>query len=588
MSEEQLRDSGDRSEEMANQVGMLQEQLQEAMNVVLEQEDELARLNATPLVYATVLSSTHEVKPERFERGDKVLVIAEECGSYRGRIGSIVSDGVDLESGTVRCEFHGIRQKPHFKVGLPTVINPETDKPYEPQVHLLVKNDGSNIVIVLDGKVQEVWNTHRLDPSPGDIAKCNLKSNQVMEITASLDCGDVCNVVETKVAGENKLEVETGGNKRVVFCYHEDVEVGDKVILDPNGIVVVKHISNENTKKFKLTAEVTVSWDQIGGQAEAKEEMQEAIIWPHKNPDMFAFYNRKMPAGFLLYGPPGCGKTLIGKATAATLAEMHGAQAVQSGFNYVKGPEILSMWVGESEAQSRAIFQRMRKHYEMHGYPCVTFVDEADAIFTERGSSHGQKWHDTLVAMWLAEMDGFDRKGGMLIFATNRPKALDGAVVREGRIDSHIKVPRPTRDAAADIVKIHLNGTPLVSKTEPEQVVQVVVEELFDNTRPLYQVQDPSQNGRCELFSLVDCVSGSMIAAVIETAKSMAIRRDMEANRKRGCKRDDFRNAIEQIFQRHQSLNHKFDLMDFCEVRGMNEKAVKVDRIHEQPVQGQG
>jgi proteasome-associated ATPase len=284
-----------------------------------------------------------------------------------------------------------------------------------------------------------------------------------------------------------------------------------------------------------------------------------------------------MSAGFLLYGPPGCGKTLIGRATAFTLAEMHGIDAVQSGFNYIKGPELLSMWVGESEAQSRAIFARMRKHYETHGYPCVTFVDEADAIFCERGSSQGQKWHDTLVAMWLAEMDGFDRSGGMIILATNRPKAIDGAVVREGRIDTHIKVPRPNRAATEAILNIHLRGVPF-DKTDPERVVRVCVEELFDNTRPIYQVQDKA-TGDAHLFTLEHLVSGSMIAAAVEGAKSLAIRRDLEARKPKGCQEDDFRNAIAQIFVRHLSLNHKFDLLDFCETKGLNEKGVSVEKI---------
>ena len=577
MSEEELTDT---SEQLASQMSALQEQVAQSQQIILEQEDELVRLNSAPLIYATVISSDHKVLPERFERGDKVCVIDEECGTYYTRIGTIVSEGVDMTSGSVQCSFWNIRSKPHFRVGLSEVLDPETKKPYAPQVHLMCKNDGSNIVIVMDGKVMEVWNTYRLNPNPGDIAKCNLKTNQVIEITASLDTGELCNVVEVdRVAGENRLEVETGGNKRVVFNYVENVEVGDKVILDPNGIVVVKHISNENTKRFKLAAASTVTWDDIGGQEEAKQELLEAIVWPHTKPELFKYYQRKMPAGFLLYGPPGCGKTLIGKATAHTLAELHGAEAVQSGFNYVKGPEILSMWVGESEAQSRAIFQRMRKHYEMHGYPCVTFVDEADAIFTERGSSHGQKWQDTLVAMWLAEMDGFDRKGGMLIFATNRPKALDGAVVREGRIDTSIKVARPDRVSSAHILKIHLGTTPLAGKNSPEKIIEAAVEEIFENSRPLYQVMDKSDNNRQEMFCLSDCISGSMIAGIVELGKSLAIRRDMEAGKLRGCKVDDFRQAVSTIFNRHQSLNHKFDLMDFCECHGMNEKQVKVDRI---------
>jgi ATP-dependent 26S proteasome regulatory subunit len=568
------------SEEMvANQIAKLQESLQEAQHIILEQEDAIAQLTAAPLVYATVISSNHHVNPEAFMQGDKVLVIDPKCGSYHGRIGTIVSDGVDMDTGTVRCEFYGIRTKPHFNVGLETIIDDETGKPKEPQVHLLVKNDGSNIVICLDGKIQEVWNTYRFNPSPGDVAKCNLKTNQVEAVTEPAAVGDLCNVIEVSdQIGENKIEVESGGGKKVVYCYFQEVEVGDKVILDHGNIVVVRHIGNEETKKFKLHDEVTLTWDDIGGQEEAKQQMQEAIVLPIRNPDIFKFYHKKIPAGVLLFGPPGCGKTMIGKATAHELAALHGKQAVQSGFNYVKGPEILSMWVGESEAQSRAIFARMRKHYEMHGYPCVTFVDEADAIFTERGGQHAQKWHDTLVAMWLAEMDGFDRKGGVIILATNRPKALDGAIVREGRIDAHIKVARPNRESATQIFKIHVNGCPLAD-SDPDAVVNACVEEIIDNTRPLYQVTD-GKGGDTHLFCLSDCISGSMIASCVEQAKTLAMRRDMSNGKKpKGIKLDDFRDSIGMLYMRHMSLNHRFDLIDFCEVKGLNEQNIKVERV---------
>jgi ATP-dependent 26S proteasome regulatory subunit len=555
----------------------LQKQLQEARDLILEQQDEIIQLSAAPLHYGTVISSTHTVDHNQFKVGDRVVVIDKTCGSYFGKIGTIISE-VDVVSGTVRVDFFGKRQKPRFRIGLAGVIDPDTGEEFAPQVHLLCKNDGSNIVICLDGKIQEVWNTFRFNPEPGDIAKCNLKSNQVVEIQKPLKTGDLCSVTEaSSVAGENRIEVEIGGNKKIVWCYFQNVEVGDRVILDPGGVIVVHHVSNDATKRFKLREETRISWDDIGGQDEAREEMQEAILWPIENPELFQFYNKQMPAGFLLYGPPGCGKTMIGQATAHSLAETHGADAVQSGFNYIKGPEILSMWVGESEAQSRAVFARMRKHYETHGYPSVTFVDEADAIFCERGSAQGQKWHDTLIAMWLAEMDGFDRKGGMIILATNRSKALDGAVVRPGRIDCHIRVPRPNREAAIQITGIHLQGVPL-HRTDLDAVKTVCCEELFDNTRPIYQVHD-NATGENHIFALEHLVSGSMIASIIEIAKSKAFRRDRENRKMCGCHLSDFRDAVSLAYRRHQALNHKFDLIDFCETKGIDEKKVKLEKL---------
>lgn len=560
-----------------NQVAELQLALEDAKKVILTQEDELAGLLSMPLVYGTVLSSDHKVNPEAFEQGDKIIVIDEKCGNFAGRVGTIISEGVDTESGTVKCEFFGIRNKPRFNVGLEEVFDPETKERKEPQVHLLAKNDGSNIVMSLDGKTMEVWNKYRFDPKPGETAKCNLKTNQVIQIAPPIETGDAVSVSEVH-SDSNELEVESGGSKKLVACYIDKIEVSDKVILDANNMIVVRHISNADSQKFKLRVEQTVTWDEIGGVDEAKDEIQEAILGQHKFPELFEFYQMETPAGFLLFGPPGCGKTLIGKATASELAKLHGKEAAQSGFNYVKGPEVLSMWVGDSEAQTRAIFARMRKHYEMHGYPALTFVDEADAIFTERGSGQAQKWHDTLVAMWLAEMDGFDKNAGILMFATNRPKALDGAVVREGRIDKHIKIPRPDREAGLNIFGIHLKKTPLVKGFNPDDAAEVAMQEFVDNPRPLYQVSCQTANKQ-ETFCLSDCVSGSMIKATIDQAKSLAFRRDKGEKKPLGMTKDDIRDSVALIYMRHQSLNHKFDLMDFAEGHGMNEKTLKVDRV---------
>jgi ATP-dependent 26S proteasome regulatory subunit len=565
---------------LAQQVEGLQENLQEATDVIMMQEGELARHRAKPLVFGTVVSTSHDIKPERFENQDKFLVVDERCGPYHGRIGTIVSDGVDAESGTIRAEFFGVRTKPHFTVGIGT--DPETDEPRKKQIQLLNKNDGSNIVVSLDGKIAEVWNWYQFDPEPGDTAKCDLDNKAVMEISPPSGVGDLCTVLEIEnQVGDNRLEVETGGMKRIVYNYFAEVEVGDKVVLDPQGVITVRHTSNANTKRFKLTSEQTVTWKDIGALNSVKQEIDEAIVFPHTHKDIYEFYSMETSAGFLLYGPPGCGKTLVGKAAAASLAEIHGKEAVQSGFNLVKGPEILSKWVGESEAESRAIFARMRKHYDIYGYPCVTFVDEADALFTERGADQAQKWHDTLVAMWLAEMDGFDRRGGMLILASNRPKSIDGAVVREGRIDKAIKVCRPDRDNAPEIFHIHLRTQKVpLNGTEPEEVIGVCLEELLDNTKPICQIHEQPTK-RTEIFTLAHCISGSMIAAIVRNAKQLAVRRDLQNGKNpQGVLITDFREAVQNTYVRHRDINHKYDILDFCEVMGMNFDHVKQEPIN--------
>lgn len=567
----------------AAQVEVLQTQLAEATGVILEQEDTLVRLLSDPLVWGTVLSQNHDIDPEVFLKGDKCLVVDDDPAveAYTGRMGTIVSDGIDRKSGTVKLEFFGIKNKPHFAVGLQDVLDPDTQKPKKRQIVLLNKNDGTNIVVGLNDKVIEVWNTKLFNPKPGDTAKVHIKTNQVVQIGPPQDTGALCTVGE--LLGPGKIEIEGEGNKRIVSNYIPEVEVGDKVVIDPTGHVVVRHLANADTTRYKIKEEFVTRWSDIGGQEVPKRELYEALVLPDKFPDIIKHYKHRIPAGFLLYGPPGCGKTLLGKAAASALAELHGKQAVQSGFNYVKGPEILSKWVGESEAQTRSIFARMRKHYELHGYPCVTFIDECDALFTERGGDNTQKWHDTLVAMWLAEMDGFDRKAGVLILATNRPKALDGAIVRPGRIDKHIKVERPNRVTSPDILRIHMDGIPLAG-TDIKEFTEVIARELTENVRPLYNVTC-KQSRTQHQFTLADCISGAMLANVCDEAKTIAMRRDMDAlaaNKKAkptGVRLEDALEAVNLIYHRTQSVSHRFDLVDFYETRGLNENAVSLEKI---------
>ncbi|MCZ6800947.1 MAG: AAA family ATPase [Nitrospirae bacterium] len=544
----------------------LMEVIQELQDTVVMQNHEIARLNAAPWIYGTVLSSFHEMDPSRFEKGDRVVVIDKDL-AFCGQSGLIVSDGVE-DGGNIRIEIVGIKKRPHLRIGTMG----------DQQVKLLGKSDGTNITIAQGGKIQEVWGSPEFDPSPGDTIKVNSQTGQVHEISPPTKLGSVCNVAE--IVGDGEILVEVGGEKRIVICPFDKVEVGDDVVLDPNNLVVVRHEPNHEKKRFKLKAECETSWEDIGGVDEAKTELLEAIVKPHQHPEFYKFYNYQVPKGFLLYGPPGCGKTMLGKATAKALAGLYDKASVQSGFNYLKGPELLSHWVGESERETRAIFQRMRKHFEVYGYPAVTFVDEADAIFTERGKNEHQPWQDSLVAMWLAEMDGFDSACGILILATNRPKAIDGAFVREGRIDRHIKVPRPNREKAVQIFKIHLRNIPL-HETDENEVAEKAAADLLEGSRPLYEL---NCNGETATFCFSDCVSGSLIAGVVSQAKSLAMRRNLDAiesnkqEKPLGIQIADFQDATALLYKRHTALNHRFDLEDFYETAGFDAKRVQVEK----------
>lgn len=550
---------------------------------VAEQQDTINQLTAVPLYYATVFSENHVVDKTKFAYGDRVEILDKEHEAYISGskkstvvVGKIVSsEPVVSDDGKVTVEFPSYI--PLFNKQYQLSVGLGEDKR---QVALMLKNDGTNVVVVKDnGDLAECRNHSRFDPKPGEIAKINGATHQIEEILPnSKNNGlDVCKVAQ--VIDENTLELEavSGANPKLITNKTgEEVKAGDRVAVAAGRVAVRLFADKDN--KYKVKGNLNITWDDIGGQEQAKDELREAIELPALHPEIFQFYGQNPPKGVLLYGPPGCGKTLLGKASACALAALHGKESAETGFNYVKGPEMLSMWVGNTEQNVRALFEQGRRHYEEHGYPCVTFVDEADSILQERGGSGGvksERYHDSMVAQWLAEMDGLEAANQIVIFATNRPHALDGALTREGRVDRHIKVRRPGRLQASEIFKIHLKNVPLYQVNLAE-LAEIAAEELWA-ARPLYTVE--ANDGRKLVFGLTDCVSGAMIAGLIQDAKGQALKRDLKANQKIGLTVEDLREAVSRTYVRHRDLNHRFDLVDFYEENGIEENSVKVKKI---------
>jgi len=253
-----------------------------------------------------------------------------------------------------------------------------------------------------------------------------------------------------------------------------------------------------------------------------------------------------------------CGKTMLGKATATSLAKIHGEQAT-GGFIYVKGPEILNRFVGNSEEAIRSMFERSREHKRQTGSPAVIFVDEAESILCKRGNDITTHIERTIVPMFLAEMDGLEDSGAVVLLATNRPDILDPAVVRDGRIDRKIKVTRPTRESAADIFRLCWRGKP--TATSVDTLVRVGVEELFSAKRTLYTVE---RKGRHYTnFTLGDVVNGAMVAGVVDRATSLALRRDIADKTAKGVGRADVVQAVDNTFHQSRDLGYQEEIAEF-------------------------
>jgi len=377
-------------------------------------------------------------------------------------------------------------------------------------VSLQKYDKGLFATIAAQGQVAEMLLPDLLAPKAkvGLGVRINSKMGTLVDIIEEghMPTGFVTTVA--RILDATSLEIDVNGSVRIVNYSDSAVKTGDRIMVNDGMSVVLKILAKPiDTYSIKDAEAVNVPWDSIGGQKHAKVELQEAIEGPIKHANIFKAYGKKAVKGIMLYGPPGCGKTLLAKAAATSLANLHGKPA-STGFIYVKGPEILNKWVGESEATIRDLFQRARDHKKKHGYPAVLFIDEADAILTARGSDH-RGMEKTIVPMFLAEMDGMDQDGPLVLLATNRSDQLDPAIVRDGRVDRKIEVTRPLPEDALEIFRMYLKGKPIADK-------ELDLAAYF--TANLY-MRPALQNRVC----------GALIAGAVDQAVSSALRRDLAA-----------------------------------------------------------
>jgi len=257
------------------------------------------------------------------------------------------------------------------------------------------------------------------------------------------------------------------------------------------------------------------------------------------------------------------------------MGNVHGKDIRESGYIFVKGPEILSKWVGNTETEIRELFERGRRHYRQHGYKGILAIDEADAVLPQRGTRRSSDVSDTIVPMFLGEMDGIDavqtEENPIVILMTNRADILDPAVTRAGRISKHIKVERPTEMTAIDILEIHTKGVPFQDE-DKLSALAIATSDLFSKGRLLYRVNNEHD------FTLGDAVNGAMLEALAESAKMIALHRDISNGTKTGIVTEDFRAAIVKLQRQQKGINHSFDLQDFAEKHGIQAKDMQVDR----------
>jgi proteasome-associated ATPase len=355
----------------------------------------------------------------------------------------------------------------------------------------------------------------------------------------------------TEVIGTDRLRVgNEHGTQSVVLQRSSQlaktaVKQGDEVRVDSNYRMALEMMSAPGSHEHYLDSVPELPWSKVGGQESAIEAIKDAIELPLLHPHLFAKFQHATPKGFLLYGPPGCGKTLIGKATAYNLTRQLRAKAtdadkdVREYFMHVKGPEILNMWVGESERMVREIFATAREK-RREGFMPFLFIDEAESILGTRRASRYSNILSTLVPMFCAEMDGIDSLNDVvIILASNRADLIDPAILRPGRIDRKIKVDRPNKEGAREIYRIYLtNELPYDGALAKEadhigdaidKLIERFVDWQFAKRDENKFLEVTLRSGRKEILYRSDLISGAIIASVVERAKGMAIKRAIAA-----------------------------------------------------------
>jgi proteasome-associated ATPase len=348
----------------------------------------------------------------------------------------------------------------------------------------------------------------------------------------------------TEVIGEDRLRVgDKHGTQSLVLQRSAELtrtalKQGDEVRVDSNYRMALEMMSTPGSHEHYLDAVPQLPWTKVGGQEQAISAIKDAIELPLLYPELFARFQHATPKGFLLYGPPGCGKTLIGKATAYNLTKQlreKGGGDTRDYFMHVKGPEILNMWVGESERMVREIFATAReKRWE--GFMPFLFIDEAESILGTRRASRYSNILSTLVPMFCSEMDGIDSLNDVvIILASNRADLIDPAILRPGRIDRKIKVDRPNKEGAREIYRIYLtNDLPydgaLAKEAENigaaiDKLIERFVDWQFARRDENKFLEVTLRSGRKEVLYRGDLISGAIIASVVERAKGRAIKR---------------------------------------------------------------
>ncbi|WP_447963151.1 proteasome ATPase [Nitrospira sp. Ecomares 2.1] len=371
---------------------------------------------------------------------------------------------------------------------------------------------------------------------------------------------------------------------------HQTLSVGDHLLFEPRSGYLIEKLPKGEMEELVIEEVPDIQYDQIGGLTKELEQVKDAVELPFLYPELFAEHRLSPPKGLLLYGPPGCGKTLIAKAVANSIAKKLGhlkGKDVRSYFLHIKGPELLNKYVGESERQIREVFAKA-KEKASHGNPVIVFFDEMDALFRTRGTGISSDMESTIVPQFLSEIDGVESLRDVIVIgASNRQDLIDPAVLRPGRLDIKIKIPRPDKQSAKDILGKYLTSDLPLAEAELTQhgsdrstfinhLIETTVEAMYALTEENQFLEVTYANGEKETVYFKDFSSGALIESVVSRAKKLAIKRAISGEAK-GLKPEDFLRGIREEFKEQEDLPNTTHPDDWAKIAGKKgEKIVHV------------
>jgi len=350
------------------------------------------------------------------------------------------------------------------------------------------------------------------------------------------------------------------------------LRIGDRVRIDARSALVLEVLGRPDVDELLLEVVPDVTYDDIGGLDRQIAEIADAVELPFLHADLFAEHRLPAPKGILLYGPPGCGKTLIAKAVANSLAKKVaaaiGEDKGRSYFVNIKGPELLNKYVGETERQIRLVFERAREKSD-EGWPVIVFFDEMDSMFRTRGTGVSSDMESTVVPQLLAEIDGVEGLENVIVIgATNREDLIDPAILRPGRLDVKIRIDRPDAVAAKQVFLRYLNEEiPLRAGESIDQMVDAAVGEMYRTDESNRFLEVTYANGDKEVLYFKDFASGAMIENIVRRAKKAAIKRVI-AGGTRGVATVDLVDAVRSEFVEHEDLPNTTNPDDWAKVSG--------------------